>query len=143
MPPTPQRGLFDPSNDDAVQRQAPLATRMRPKSLADMVGQQTIIGDGRMLRRAIEHDTLFSMILWGPPGCGKTTLARIIAEHTQAHFEPLSAVTAGVADLRRVVSEARDRLGMYRQRMCCLSTKSIASTTPNKMPCCPMSKMAR
>ncbi len=116
MPPTPQRGLFDPSNDDAVQRQAPLATRMRPKSLADMVGQQTIIGDGRMLRRAIEHDTLFSMILWGPPGCGKTTLARIIAEHTQAHFEPLSAVTAGVADLRRVVSEARDRLGMYRQR---------------------------
>ncbi len=116
MPPTPQRGLFDPSHDDAVQRQAPLATRMRPKSLADMVGQQTIIGDGRMLRRAIEHDTLFSMILWGPPGCGKTTLARIIAEHTQAHFEPLSAVTAGVADLRRVVSEARDRLGMYRQR---------------------------
>lgn len=115
MPPTPQRGLFDPSNDEAVHRQAPLATRMRPKSLAEMVGQQTIIGDGRMLRRAIEQDRLFSMIFWGPPGCGKTTLARIIAEHTKAYFEPLSAVTAGVADLRRVVSEARDRLGMYHQ----------------------------
>ena len=112
----PQRGLFDPKNDKSTIRSAPLAARMRPKSLDDMVGQQTIIGDGRIVRRAIEHDTLFSMILWGPPGCGKTTLARIIAEHTQAFFEPLSAVTAGVADLRRVVHEARDRLGMYQQR---------------------------
>ena len=112
----PQRGLFDPNNDKSTIRSAPLAARMRPKSLDDMVGQQTIIGDGRIVRRAIEHDTLFSMILWGPPGCGKTTLARIIAEHTQAFFEPLSAVTAGVADLRRVVHEARDRLGMYQQR---------------------------
>ncbi len=114
--PKAQRDLFDPRNDQQVQRQAPLAARMRPTSLTNMVGQHAIIGDGRMLRRAIEHDSLFSMILWGPPGCGKTTLARIIAEHTQAHFEPLSAVTAGVADLRRVVSEARERLGMYRQR---------------------------
>jgi putative ATPase len=112
----PQRGLFDPKNDKNTIRSAPLAARMRPTSLDDMVGQQTIIGIGRIVRRAIEHDTLFSMILWGPPGCGKTTLARIIAEHTAAFFEPLSAVTAGVADLRRVVHEARDRLGMYQQR---------------------------
>ena len=111
-----QRELFDPSTDQQVHKQAPLAARMRPTTLAEMVGQQTIIGDGRMLKRAIEQDALFSMILWGPPGCGKTTLARIIAEHTKAYFEPLSAVTAGVADLRRVVSEARERLGMYRQR---------------------------
>ncbi len=114
--PSPQRDLFADSSAQELQRQAPLAARMRPKTLDEMVGQQTIIGDGRILQRAIEHDTLFSMILWGPPGCGKTTLARVIAEHTKAHFEPLSAVTAGVADLRRVVSEARDRLGMYRQR---------------------------
>jgi len=111
-----QRELFDPSTDQQVHKQAPLAARMRPTTLAEMVGQQTIIGDGRMLKRAIEQDALFSMILWGPPGCGKTTLARIIAAHTKAYFEPLSAVTAGVADLRRVVSEARERLGMYRQR---------------------------
>lgn len=111
-----QRDLFAATSQQELERQAPLAARMRPRTLDEMQGQHNIIGDGRILRRAIERDALFSMILWGPPGCGKTTLARVIAEHTKAHFEPLSAVTAGVADLRRVVSEARERLGMYRQR---------------------------
>nr|WP_242822509.1 replication-associated recombination protein A [Thermaerobacter marianensis] len=82
---------------------------MRPRTLEEFVGQQHLVGPGRLLRRAIEADRLGSIILWGPPGSGKTTLARIIARTTRAHFEPLNAVTAGVADLRRVVEEAKER----------------------------------
>ena len=85
----------------------PLAARMRPRTLEEYVGQQQIVGEGRALRRAIQGDTVPSMILWGPPGTGKTTLAEIIAQKTGASFEKLSAVSAGVADLRRVVAEAQ------------------------------------
>src|SRR5215469_8456108 len=85
----------------------PLAARMRPRTLDEYVGQENIVGDGRALRRAIATDNIPSMILWGPPGTGKTTLAEIIAHKTGAHFEKLSAVSAGVADLRRVVAEAQ------------------------------------
>src|ERR671928_372277 len=114
--PKAQKTLFDSRRDETLQRQAPLAARMRPRTLEEFVGQDQIVGEGRLLRRAIASDTLFSIILWGPPGSGKTTLARIIAETTNAHFEPLSAVSAGVNDLRRVVKEAQDRLGMFGQR---------------------------
>jgi putative ATPase len=112
----PQKSLFDDQREEALGRQAPLAARMRPKSLEEFVGHHEIVGEGRLLRRAISGDQLFSIILWGPPGSGKTTLAQIVAETTQAHFEPLSAVSAGVADLRRVVQEAKDRVGMFGQR---------------------------
>jgi putative ATPase len=114
----PKRGptLFDTQRENLLQSQAPLAARMRPRTLDEYVGQGHIIGEGKLLRRAIAGDTIFSMIFWGPPGSGKTTLAQIIANATNAHFEPLSAVTAGVADLRRVVQEAKDRLGMFQQR---------------------------
>ena len=88
---------------------APLAARMRPRSLEEFVGQGEIVGEGRALRRAIESDRVPSMILWGPPGTGKTTLAEIVARSTGAHFDKLSAVSAGVADLRRVVAEAQAR----------------------------------
>jgi putative ATPase len=88
---------------------APLAARMRPRSLEEFVGQGDIVGEGRALRRAIESDRVPSMILWGPPGTGKTTLGEIVARSTGAHFEKLSAVSAGVADLRRVVAEAQAR----------------------------------
>jgi putative ATPase len=88
---------------------APLAARMRPRTLDEYVGQGDIIGEGRALRRAIESDRVPSMILWGPPGTGKTTLAEIVARSTGAHFDKLSAVSAGVADLRRVVAEAQTR----------------------------------
>src|SRR6476659_11400119 len=108
-----QKTLFDSRRDEALQRQAPLAARMRPRSLEEFVGQDQIVGEGRLLRRAITGDTLFSIILWGPPGSGKTTLARIIAESTNAHFEQLSAVSAGVADLRRAVKEAQELLGIF------------------------------
>ncbi len=89
---------------------------MRPDSLDDLVGQEHLVGEGRVLRRAIESDQVPSMILWGPPGSGKTTLAHIIARMTSSHFSPISAVSSGVADLRRVVAEAKERRGAQRQR---------------------------
>ncbi|MBI5190885.1 MAG: replication-associated recombination protein A [Nitrospirae bacterium] len=91
---------------------SPLAWRMRPRDLDEFVGQTHIIGPGRMLRRAVEADRVSSVILYGPPGCGKTALAHVIAARTQAAFETLNAVTSGVADIRRVVSEAAARKAM-------------------------------
>jgi putative ATPase len=97
--------------------EAPLAARMRPRTLAEFAGQEEIVGDGRLLRRAIESDRLFSsIILWGPPGTGKTTLAMIIANTTQSHFETISAVLAGKAELRRVIAEAQERRKLYNKR---------------------------
>ena len=94
---------------------APLAERMRPASFDEFVGQQHILGVDRVLRRAISADRVPSILLWGPPGSGKTTLARLIATVTRAHFEPVSAVSSGVADLRRSVADARERSALYQQ----------------------------
>src|SRR2546425_5227505 len=85
----------------------PLAARMRPRTLDEILGQEHLLAPGRVLRRSIEEDRIPSMILWGPPGSGKTTLAEVIARLTHAHFVTISAVSAGVADLRRVVEEAK------------------------------------
>src|SRR5436309_13151827 len=92
---------------DSVKPEEPLAARMRPRTLDGIVGQEHLVEPGRLLRRSIEGDRVPSMILWGPPGSGKTTLAEVIARQTHAHFVTLSAVSAGVADLRRVVDEAK------------------------------------
>ncbi len=100
-------GLFDDTSGSGRPVREPLAARMRPRTLDEFVGQEHIVGPGRALRRAIESDETPSMILWGPPGTGKTTLAQIIANQTGAHFAALSAVSAGVADLRRVVADAQ------------------------------------
>ncbi len=108
--------MFARAAEARAARQAPLAARMRPRDLDEFVGQEHLVGPGRVLHRAIEADEVPSMVLWGPPGSGKTTLARIIASLTSSHFEPVSAVASGVADLRRIVAEARDRLGMQTQR---------------------------
>ncbi len=109
--------LFDHSREEQIEREAPLAARLRPRSLQEFVGQEHIAGEGRLLRRAIEADRLFSsLIFWGPPGTGKTTLAMIIANSTASHFETISAVLAGVKDLRRIIREAKDRRGMYQRR---------------------------
>jgi len=109
--------LFEYSRLEQISREAPLAARMRPRTLEELVGQEEIIGPGKLLRRAIETDRLFSsIVLWGPPGTGKTTLAMIIANTTKSHFAALSAVMAGVADIRRIIAEAKERRGMYGQR---------------------------
>ncbi len=94
----------------------PLAARMRPRTLDEVVGQKHLVEPGRLLRRSIEEDRIPSMILWGPPGSGKTTLAEVIAAHSHARFVRLSAVSAGVADLRRVVDEAQKLRQFSKQR---------------------------
>jgi putative ATPase len=121
MPPKKMSGkaalnMFTEAARARAERHAPLAARMRPRTFDEFVGQEHIVGAGHALRAAIEEDRVPSMVLWGPPGSGKTTLARIIAAMTGAHFETVSAVSSGVADLRRVVSEARVRLGESGQR---------------------------
>src|SRR6187549_3565935 len=104
--------LFDPPDDSdrhavtAASRGAPLAERMRPRSFDEFVGQQELLAPGKPLREAIERDLLQSIILWGPPGTGKTTLARIIAETTKARFVSFSAVLAGIKEIRDVMAEA-------------------------------------
>jgi putative ATPase len=108
--------LFDYSHQQRLAKDAPLALRMRPRTLDEFVGQEEIVGEGRLLRRAIQADQLSSIILWGPPGTGKTSLALVIANTTRSHFETLSAVLAGVADLRKIIQEAKERHGMYGQR---------------------------
>jgi putative ATPase len=104
-----QETLFPASPQEPGGKDQPLAARMRPMSLDEFVGQEHLVGQDHELRRAIEEDRVGSMILWGPPGSGKTTLARLIARVTSSHFVPLSAVSAGVADLRRHTEEARLR----------------------------------
>ncbi len=107
--------LFDRQGRLDGQRNAPLAERMRPRTFDEFVGQEQVVGRERVLFRAIAAGRLPSFILWGPPGAGKTTLARLVSAATQAAFEPVSAVASGVADLRRIVGEARDRRGMRGQ----------------------------
>lgn len=104
--------LFSMSMEEKLKKSAPLADRMRPQDLDDFVGQDHVLGDGKFLRRAIKADRINSMIFFGPPGTGKTTLAMIIANQTRMRFEKLSAVTAGVKDIREVVARAEESLKM-------------------------------
>ena len=103
--------LFEDRSKAILNRQAPLATRMRPRTLDEFVGQSKLVGPGRVVRRMIERDRIHSMILWGPPGSGKTTLAQLVSGVTKSHFVELSAVTSGVRDIRREAADAQHRLG--------------------------------
>ena len=106
--------LFD--QKDNGNELSPLADRMRPQTLAEFVGQSHLLDEGSLLRRAIEEDRLFSMILWGPPGSGKTTLARIIAKETKSNFVSFSAVLSGVKEIRAVVGEAASLWRYHRKK---------------------------
>ncbi|MFC1815699.1 replication-associated recombination protein A [Thermodesulfobacteriota bacterium] len=108
--------LFDYQAQKTATAARPLADRMRPVSLDEFVGQKHIVGEGTLLRQAVESDRIFSMILWGPPGCGKTTLAKIVATETRCYFVQFSAVLSGVKEIRAVIEEAKDQLKLYRKK---------------------------
>src|SRR6056297_3204461 len=110
------RNLFDAQSRNTADAARPLADRMRPKTLDALIGQEHAVGPGTLIRNAVIADRLFSMILWGPPGSGKTTIARIIAEQTRCHFVHLSAVLTGVKDIRDVIETAREQRKLYQNR---------------------------
>ncbi len=105
--------LFDYMRENTMEKESPLASRLRPSTLEEVVGQQHIIGKDKLLYRAIKADKLGSVIFYGPPGTGKTTLARVIANTTSADFKQLNATVAGKKDMEEIVKEAKDSLGMY------------------------------
>ncbi|HAV77732.1 MAG TPA: AAA family ATPase [Anaerolineae bacterium] len=109
--------LFDHAMHERMKSEAPLAARMRPRTLDEYIGQEHIVGEGKLLRRAIEADRLFSsIILWGPPGTGKTTLAQVIANTTKSRFVSISAILAGKADLRVIINESLERRRLHNTR---------------------------
>ncbi len=110
------RDLFKHQSKKAAEASRPLADRMRPKTLDELIGQDQAVGNGTLIRNAVIADHLFSMILWGPPGSGKTTIARIIAGQTKCYFVHLSAVLAGVKDIRDVIEAAREQWQLYQKR---------------------------
>lgn len=126
-------------SDNAFQ---PLAARMRPENLAQYIGQQHLLAVGKPLPRAIEAGHLHSMILWGPPGTGKTTLAEVIARYANADVERISAVTSGVKEIREAIERARQNRNAGR-RTILLLMKSTASTRANRMRFCRTLKTAR
>ena len=108
--------LFDLKVQNDLEKESPLANRMRPTNLDEFVGQEHLIGKGRLLRKAIEADRINSLIFSGPPGTGKTTLASIIANSTKSHFDKLNAVTSNVAEIRKVIEDAKNRRKFYNQK---------------------------
>jgi putative ATPase len=108
--------IFDYHAQKAADAARPLAERMRPRNLNEFFGQRHIVGEDALIRQAIEQDRIFSMILWGPPGCGKTTLARIIAGETRSHFVHFSAVLSGVKEIREVIKDAQNQQKLHRNR---------------------------
>jgi putative ATPase len=108
--------LFEFTARKAADASRPLADRMRPRNLDEFVGQKHAVGQGTLIRHAVEQDRIFSMILWGPPGCGKTTLARILAAETSSHFVQFSAVLSGIKQIRSVIEEAGKQQSLYRKK---------------------------
>ena len=138
--------LFDTGEEDRAEvwrgpaADAPLAVRMRPRILDELVGQEHVLGAGSALRSAIESGQPHSAILYGPPGAGKTTLARIAAAGAEGAFEEESAVNAGKAEIRGVIERARERRQGSGGRRSSSSTRSTASTRPSRTRCCRRSR---
>ena len=105
--------LFEYAKSKTLDRESPLASRLRPVTLDEVVGQEHIVGKDKLLYRAIKADKLTSVIFYGPPGTGKTTLAKVIANTTRANFTQINATVAGKKDMEQVVKEAQEQLGMY------------------------------
>ncbi len=133
--------LFAGQERRAAEAAQPLAGRMRPRHhLDEFVGQTHILGPGKLLRRMIEADRVGSVVFCGPPGCGKTSLAELIARSTKRSFVRLNAVASGVKELRQCLDEARDRLASRDNGPSCSSTNCIGSTARSRTACCPTSK---
>ena len=135
--------LFDYMREENKKGESPLAKRLRPSSLDEIVGQQHILAKDKLLYRVIKADKLSSIILYGPPGTGKTTLAMVIANTTSAAFSELNATTSGKKDIEAVVTEAKERLGMYGKGQFCSSTRSTASTRHSRITSCHLWRTVR
>lgn len=133
--------LFDLNHNEYDAK--PLADKMRPNNLDEFIGQKHIVAEGSLLRRAIRLDRLGSCIFWGPPGCGKTTLANIIAATTHGNFVKLNAVQSGVADVKKAVEDARNSLKLYGKRRIFFWTNVIDSTRRNRILYCLRSSRER
>lgn len=134
--------LFEYAKSKTLDRESPLASRLRPTTLEEVVGQEHIVGRDKLLYRAIKADKLTSVIFYGPPGTGKTTLAKVIANTTSAAFTQINATSAGKKDMEAVVKEAQDRLGMYGKKQSCLLMRSIVLTKASRIICFHLLKTA-
>ena len=132
--------LFDYMREKDMEKESPLASRLRPRTLDEVVGQQHIVGKDKLLYRAIQADKLGSIIFYGPPGTGKTTLAKVIANTTSADFRQINATVAGKKDMEEVVKEAKDNIGMYgwESRPWCSWTRSTALIKDRRITFCPL-----
>lgn len=127
--------LFEYAKSKTLDRESPLASRLRPTTLDEVVGQKHIVGKDKLLYRAIKADKLTSVIFYGPPGTGKTTLAKVIANTTSASFTQINATVAGKKDMEEVVKEAQDRLGMYGKKRFFSLMRFTVSTKASRITC--------
>ena len=127
--------LFEYAKSKTLDRESPLASRLRPTTLDEVVGQEHIVGKDKLLYRAIKADKLTSVIFYGPPGTGKTTLAKVIANTTSASFTQINATVAGKKDMEEVVKEAQDRLGMYGKKRFFSLMRFTVSTKASRITC--------
>lgn len=135
--------LFEYIRENNKKQESPLASRMRPAKLEEVVGQQHIIGKDKLLYRAIKADKLSSIIFYGPPGTGKTTLAKVIANTTSAEFTQINATAAGKKDMEEVIKKAQDMLGMYQKKRFYLWMRFIDLTRDSRIIFCHLWKMER
>ena len=135
--------LFDYMRENQKDDDSPLAKRMRPENLDEVIGQEHIIGKNKLLYRAIKADKLGSLIFYGPPGTGKTTLAMVIAHTTKADFKQINATTSGKKDMEQIIEEAKNTKAMYGRVRFCLSMRFTGLINRSRIICCRLLKMER